>query len=208
MKRMSVVVGVLLLTAVDAGAQPARDARISLALSGGVASVPDALGEQCGRNGGGSGGLEASGAVLFRPWRWTVLQADVRSAHRAFPSGCTLVGYPIDTAYAVTGRRMPLNTSTFRAGVETPLGLPLVRATAGIGRVWGSPALPVTMFGVAVGTRGKHVRVVLEAERLRARVKAEEVHNDFTFGAVVQRIPIVVHPVWHSARLGVEIPLR
>jgi hypothetical protein len=196
----------LLITGGEVGAQEARDPRVGLALSGGVATVPDALGAQCGRNGGGSGGgLEASGAVIVRPWRWLVVQGDARTVPALAPSGCTLVRYQIDTSYAGSGRRAPLTTSTLRVGLETPRGLPLLRATAGVGSVWGAPTLPITVLGVAAGTRGRYVRFLVEAERLRTRAQAEEVRTDF--GHPERRRPIVVHPVWHAVRLGVEVPL-
>jgi hypothetical protein len=201
----AVVAGLLVMGA-EIGAQEVRDPRVGLAVSGGVASVPDALGAQCGRNGGGSGGgVEASGAVVVRPWRWMIVQGDTRVVQQLVPNGCTLVLFALDTSYAASGRREPFTTSTLRAGVETPRGMPLVRATAGIGRVWGSPTLPVTMLGVAAGTRGRRVRFLVEAERLQTRVPAEEVRNDFPQPA--RRRPIVVRPVWHSVRLGVELPL-
>ena len=200
------LVAALLVTGVEVAAQDARDPRVGLALSGGVATIPGAFGAQCGRNGGGGGvGVEASGAVVARPWRWVIAQADARAVPRLVGGDCTLVLYSIDTAYAVSDRRNPLATSTLRVGVETPQGMPLVRATAGIGRVWGSPTLPVTIFGIAVGTRGRHVRFVVEAERFRTRVHAEEVLNDFQQPG--RRRPIAVHPVWHSVRFGVEVPL-
>ena len=195
----------LLVTGVEVAAQEVRDPRVGLALSGGVATIPGALAGQCGQNGGGGGeGVEASGAIVLRPWRWVVAQVDARAVPRLVGGDCTAMLFRIDTSYAARDRRDPLATSTVRLGVETPQGMPLVRATAGIGLVWGSPALPVTMFGIAVGTRGRRVRFVAEVERLRTRVHAEEVLNDFQPG---RRRPIDVYPVWHSVRLGVEVPL-
>jgi hypothetical protein len=207
MRRASfAVVAGLLIMGAEIGAQEARDPRVGLALLGGVASVPDALGAQCGRNGGGSGGgVEGSAAVVVRPWRWMIVQGDTRVAQQLVPNGCTLVLFAVDTSYEASGRREPFATSTLRLGVETPRGMPLVRATAGIGRVWGSPTLPVAMLGVAAGTRGRRLRFLVEAERLQTRVPAEEVLNDFPQSE--RRRPIVVRPVWHSVRLGVEVPL-
>ena len=49
------------------------------------------------------------------------------------------------------------------------------------------------------------MRFVAEVERLQTRVHAEEVLNDFQQSK--RRRPIEVHPVWHSVRLGVEVPL-
>ena len=135
-----VLVAALLVTGVEVEAQEALDRRVGLALSAGVATIPGALGAQCGRNGGGGGmGVEASGAVVVRPWRWVVAQADARAVPRLVGGDCTLVLYAVDTSYAPSDRRDPLATSTLRVGVETPQGMPLVRATAGIGMVWGSP---------------------------------------------------------------------
>lgn len=204
----AVVVGALLagMCGVTAGAQEVQVPRVGLVLSGGGVTIPDALGAQCGRNGGGNAaGLEVSGAVVVRPWRWVVLQADARAAAGLPLTGCNAVLFSFDTSYASIGQREPLATSTFRVGVETPRTLPLLRMTAGIGRVWGSPALPLTVFGLATGTRGRRMRVVLELEQMRARVDAEEVTNDFE--TVERRRPIVVRPVWYSVRFGVEIPL-
>jgi hypothetical protein len=188
-------------------AQQRQDRRVALAITAGMSTIPDAFGVQCGRNGSGNGGgPEGSGALVVRPWRWLVLQGDLRVAKRIVPTGCDLVGFDVDTTYNATDRREPFAISTAQVGIETPVTMPLLRATAGMGVLFGSPMHPVTVFGVAAGTRGQNLRLLVTLERMQSRADATEV-TGFPRQSATSR-PIVVRPSWHAVRIGVEVPLR
>jgi hypothetical protein len=188
-------------------AQAVRDGRVSLTIGGGVANIPEPLGAQCGRNGGTVGtGYDLAGGVLLRPRRHLIVQADVRTLRHYGGYDCTVVGFSFDTSYAPTGARTPLYSSTLRVGLENSAAQPLlVRATAGIGRVWGSPTLPASVLGVTLATRNTTRRLFFEIERQRVRVKANQVRV-ITRDSVVLT-PIVVPTSLVTFRVGVEIPL-
>jgi hypothetical protein len=136
---------------------------------------------------------------LRRPW---VLQADARLAH-PLGGGCFLVGRSVDTSFEARTSRDPFSTSAIRVGVETPMSMPLVRLTAGIGALWGGPTLPYAVLGVAFATRGPRKRFLIEAERLQTRVHAEEVHHGVSGGTLLSW-PIRVSPSTYTVRLGME----
>lgn len=191
-------------------AQPRADHQVpgvSVAITAGPVGLPDALGAQCGSeaNGAGGVGLEGGVALLARPARWLVLQLDGRAANQA-PLGCTDIGVPADTVYARDLRRDPLPTATARVGIETPPGLPLARLTAGVGGVWGGRRLPLTVIGVAVGTRGRRVGFLLEAERYSTRVDARErvFHWETDGPTTVERL-VSLRPTAYAVRVGVEL---
>jgi hypothetical protein len=190
-------------------AQRTFDAPFSVIGTVGPMVIPDVYSTQCGRNGsGGNGAIDAGVATVVRPWRRVIVQADLRTAAYTLPLGCNLVGFEVDTAYAMTDRRHPFTTSTVRVGVETPSSIPvLLRLTAGVGRVWGSPARPLTVAGMALATRGR-VRIVAELDRYNSRADAVEVRTSFTGDRMTTRRPIVIRPRWFVGRMGVEIPLR
>src|SRR5262245_28518121 len=214
--RPSVIGGILLCAIIvlpgKSSAQRPRDARASLVFAGGVAQLPDALSRQCGTaiNGAGAdSGPEVGAGFFFRPLRWMVVLADTRMATRfPIPTGCYLVGPPVDTNFS---RQVSLfATSTLRVGVEAPLGetslgAPLVRLSVGSGFVWGSPLLPLTVLNAGWSTRGEGKRFFAEIERAQTRLRATEVHNFPTPGFTQ---PIVLHPVVYTVRAGIEIPLR
>lgn len=200
------LVAALVVCANVAEAQKGRDRRAAIAITGGLTSIPDELGAQCGRNGGDGGGPEANGALVIRPWRLLVVQGDLRAAVRVAPSGCTLIGFNVDTTYNAEDRRDLFATSTVQVGIETPANLPLLRATAGMGVLWGGPMRPVAVVGVAAGTRGQNMRLLLTVERMQSRVDATEVVGFPRLDANSR--PIVVRPSWYAVRVGVEVPLR
>lgn len=201
------VVGAL-LSASAVGAQSARDPRVGVVGTLGVVGIPDAFGPQCGRNGGGGGSpaLEAGATAHVRPWSVLVVSVDVHRVAAQMNVGCTLVLFPVDTAYDGSDRRDPFLVSTMRLGVETPLRFPLVRLSGGVGRVWGEPMRPVTTAGLAVGTRGR-VRVSGEVHAYRSRVDAQEVTTTFGVAGVRVRRPIVARPQWYAWRVSIEVPL-
>jgi hypothetical protein len=187
-------------------AQTTANDRMGLAITAGGSALPDALSTQCGSrvNGGGTGGLEISAAAVVRKHRWLVLQADSRAVVQLM-GGCYLVLPAVDTAYSADLVHHPFITSTMRIGLETPPNLPMFRATAGAGIVWGGHALPVQVLAVGAGSRGKRERFLIEVERTQTRVHAdEEYHSGPRIG---ERVPIVMYPSWISVRLGVELPL-
>jgi hypothetical protein len=209
----TVVDAILLCTLVvspsKSSAQLSRDARVNLVLAGGIARLPDALSRQCGtaiNSAGTDSGPEIGAGFLFRPLRWMVVLADTRMATRfPFPSGCYVIGPPVDTNFS---RQVGLfATSTLRVGVETPLapGAPLVRLTAGSGLVLGAPLLPLTVLTAGLSSGGEGKRFLVEIERAQTRLRATETYN-FATPSFTQ--PIVLHPVVHTVRAGVEIPLR
>jgi hypothetical protein len=189
-------------------AQTSREANFGIVFTGGIAALPDGLSSQCGShvNGGGGGGPEGGAALLLRLRRWIVLQMDTRVV-KQLEFGCYLVGVPVDTAYPATFRRDPLATTTARLGIETPAGFPLLRASVGAGVAWGGQPLPLGVLAIAWSTRGPRARFLIEAERAQTRVRAEERHHDFTNSAVDLSRSIVLRPVYHTVRIGVELPL-
>lgn len=202
------LMAVFLVFANVAGAQQTRDRRVALAVTGGLTSIPDGLGAQCGRNarGNSGGGPEGSAAVVVRPWRLMVVQGDLRVAKHMVPTGCDLIGFDLDTTYNADDRRDPFVTSTVQVGIETPANWPLLRATAGMGVLWGSSMRTVPVVGVAAGTRGQNLRLLVTAERMQTRVNATEVIGFPRLSASSR--PIVVRPSWYAVRVGVEMPLR
>jgi hypothetical protein len=145
--------------------------------------------------------------LLFRVRRWMVIHADTRVAHQ-LPFGCYLVGVPVDTSFAQGLHHDPFATSTLRGGVETPPGLPLFRATAGVGVAWGSQPLPLGVLAIAWSTRGEGMRFLIEGERAQTRVRAQEVHHNWATHEPDVARSIVLYPVVHTLRIGFEWPLR
>ena len=219
--RWSLVAGIhLCALVVLPGTSSAQAARDAVVFAGGIAHLPDAVSRQCGtkENGGSADdGLDAGAGLLFRLTGWIVVLADTRVAARfPNPRGCGLdqsiahvqVLVPVDTNFSRTGS--PFATSTLRVGVETPPGVPLVRVTVGPGLVWGGPLLPLTVLTAGWSTRGQGNRFFADFERAQIRLRATEVnYNSFT---VTPSWPptrsIVLHPVVHTVRLGIEVPLR
>jgi hypothetical protein len=203
---VGVVLCALVLSPSRSPAQGSRDARASVVLAGGIAQLPDAFSKQCGTAGNGAGtdgGLEAGAGLLFR-LRWLVVLADSRLATELpIPSGCYLALPAVDTSYSRRGS--PFVTSTVRVGVETPRGAPLVRLAVGSGVVWGGPPLPLAVFTAGWSTRGPGKRFFADFERAQTRLSATEAHN---FPAPSFTQPIVLRPVVHTVRAGIEIPLR
>ncbi len=182
-------------------AQQATAPHLALTTTLGGTGVPDAIGSKCGRNGGGkSAALEGSAGVVLRAWRLLVLQADARAAS-AVGTGCDLVLFEVDTSYASSGGGWPLASSTIRIGVETPASQPLVRLTAGLGRMLGANGQNFAVIGGALGTRGRN-HLLFEADFMHATIPATEVHESTTSRA------ITVRPNWMSFRLGMEWGLR
>jgi hypothetical protein len=212
MKRSFVVLSLTATTLIarpaSSRAQATATDRIGVALTAGGSALPDALGTQCGShvNAGGIGALEISAAALVRRRRWLVLQADTR-ALGPIPvgTGCAAVLPAVDTAYSAGSPHGAFITSTMRVGVETPPNLPVFRATAGAGVVWGRHPLPVEVLAVGLGSRGERGRFLIEVERAQARVHADTRYN--TGARAGERVPIVMHPSWVSVRLGIELPL-
>jgi hypothetical protein len=180
-----------------------------IAVTAGLASLPDGLSTNCGSRGepgGGGGGPEVGAALMRRMGRFLVLQADTRATADVINGlACEQVGALVDTVYAPNLQHHVLATSTLRAGVETPPGSPLLRLSAGVGAVWGSQLLPISTFAVGTGTRGAGRRFFVEFERLQTRLQGTEVHHGSAQPDV--RTAIVAHPVWHSLRCGIEWPL-
>jgi hypothetical protein len=191
-------------------AQQASEAHVSIVIAGGLTALPDALSTQCGSsvNGGGGGGLEGAVALLVRVRRWIVIQADTRMSDALALFGCEAVGVPVDTSYAAGLRHDLFATSTLRAGLETPPGLPLFRMTAGLGVAWGSQSLPLAVMAIGWSTRGQRARFLIEGERAQTRVRAEEVHRSWAAQQPGVTRPIVLYPAVHTFRMGVELPLR
>jgi hypothetical protein len=200
------------VTATTTRAQAARPERarlLSLAATGGLGGVPDALGSQCGnvRPSNSSVSLNGGVALLARPWRWFVLQADARVA-LPMANDCTDLGTPVSYDYPDDLERVPpVGTAAARIGVETPRSLPLVRATTGVGTVWGGRPLPLAVVGVAAGTRGKGARFLVELDHHWTRVDAvEHRFNPDPLGDRLTR-EVVLRPSWDVLRVGVEVPL-
>jgi hypothetical protein len=200
------------VTATTARAQAPRSDRarlLSLAATGGLGGVPDALASQCGnvRPSNSRVGVNGGVALLVRPGRWLVLQADARVAFSMFDD-CTDLGTPVSYDYADDLERVPVGTAAARIGAETPPGLPLVRATAGVGTVWGGRSLPLAVVGLAAGTRGKGARFLVELDHYWTRVDAvERRFNTDPLGAPRLTRDVVLRPSWDVVRVGVEVPL-
>lgn len=94
-----------------------------------------------------------------------------------------------------------------RLGVELPPGLPLFRVTAGAGVAWGGQPLPLGVLALGWSTRGRGARFLMEAERAYTRMRAQERHRDFANSQVNVLRPIVIHPAYHTVRVGLELPL-
>ncbi len=175
----------------------AEASRLSLTTTVGGTGIPDAIGAKCGRNGGGvAPALEGSAGVIARPWWRLVVQADARRA-RSPDIGCTLVLYSVDTSYTASGGGFPFMSATARVGVETPPSDALLRLTAGVGRLSGTPGRQFLVIGGAIGTRGRR-HALLEIDYMRASLPAAEVR----MGASPR--PITVQPHWVSVRVGME----
>lgn len=196
------------LAAALARAQQPSDPRVAVMLSGGLASLSDAVGAQCGNrgNGGGGGGPEFGLAVLSRIHRWLAVEADTR-ALKQLSVGCYAVGFQVDTTYARDLRRDPAASSTIRVALETPPGVPLFRATLGGGVIWGVRPIPLGVFSAAWSTRGQGTRFFAEVERQQIRVHAVERHHGWASQTPDVNVPIVIYPTSHTVRLGFEIPV-
>ena len=190
--------------ALAATAQSPGAHRAGIALTAGIAGLPDALSTQCGSkiNGDGAFGPEIGVAALVRPRRWLVVQADTRVATELPDFGCTLVLPSVDTTYAENVARDPLVTSTIRVGLEPATDFGLFRVTAGTGVSWGALRLPVAVFSIGWSTQGRRAQFLIEAEWMKTWVDALEVHHQANF-----TIPIRVSPTSHTGRIGVEFPL-
>jgi hypothetical protein len=189
-------------------ARPAQRRLLGLSLTAGATGVPKALITRCGSaNGGGALGLDGGAALLVRPWRSLVLQADLRVGRTVLRSDCTAIGVAVDTAYPAALHQNPYRSSIVRLGVETPRSWPLVRATAGVGRVWGNSSVPLTAVAIGAGSRGAGARFLVETERQWARVHAEERVYDWDTPRSIAVRPVVVRPVMTLVRVGFEFPL-
>ena len=180
LRSSALLLGLLAQAHVSAAQTPAMP-RAGMTTTFGITGFPDALGKQCGTAVNGKGvnvapDLNAGLVVRIRkPW---VVQVDNRLAYQMLSlSGCYAVLPAVDTVYDARMSRDLFGTTSIRFGVETPPSLPLVRFTAGIGTLWGSPVMPIGVFGLAVSTRGPHKRFLVEAERSTARVHADERHS-------------------------------
>jgi hypothetical protein len=202
----------LLANPSPSSAQRPMNERSGFAVTTGLSSLPDGLSTQCGTHGepgGGGGGPEVGAALMRRVSRFLVLQADARATGDVIEGvGCDQVGAFVDTAYAPNLHHHVLATSALRAGLETPPGTLLLRLTAGLGVVWGSEMPPVGVVAIGTGTRGPGTRFFVEFERSQTRLHATEVRQSAEPTQPDLRTAIVVHPVWHSLRLGIEWPLH
>ncbi|HEY0930752.1 MAG TPA: hypothetical protein VGE27_12600 [Gemmatimonas sp.] len=202
----AVVVGLMLVVS-EIGAQETARRRVGLGLTGAVTTLPDVFVSQCGvGNTGGGAGIAGAGALLFRPWNWIAMQADVSATLPTIKAGCVGLVSAVRIDYDHKDFIDPVFLSTARIGLETPPGLPLVRATIGAGYVLGGTQPPLTVWGFATGTRGQGKRLLIEWDRFRTRVNAAEVRSN---GLVdTSSTPMVVRPRWSALRIGVELPLK
>ena len=198
-------------------------ARWALGLAADIGGVSDAMAAQCGYGHGGSPMLGAGAALLFAPRSWLIMAGDLRMSGTLL-TGCKLsipaavyLGdnqweYPVYRDYRNVPTS-PLTRSAVRIGVQTPPGLPLLRATVGGGLLWSSTPAPFGAATVGIGSRGTHVRFYAEFEADVARVRVFETrtrfHVDSVRGPVVDSrttTPVVIHPRWGAMHIGVELP--
>ena len=164
--------------------------RWAVGLAVDVGQVPDALSLECGGTSDAVPSIGGGVAFLFRARQWLVVEADTRV--NAIPSGIgcgerapvpTPVG-PNEAVGAVTRdwHRVPtppLLRSAMRVGVETPPGLPLVRATVGSGLFWANTLTPFETAAMGIGTRGRWARLYAELETNISRVRVNDVRPVF-----------------------------
>jgi hypothetical protein len=163
-------------------------------------------------------------AVLFDPKPWLVVVSDLRMSGTPL-TGCSAV-LPVPVQIGPNQYegaafqdfrgvpKTPLTRSALRVGVQTPGGEPLVGAMLGGGLRWSRRPAPFGTATIGVGTRGSHIRFYAELEGDVARVRAIErrafYHADSGGGLVLDSrttTPVVLHPMWPAAQIGVEFPL-
>jgi hypothetical protein len=185
-------------------AQNPPDARARVAMTAGLATVPDGIsGDSCTPRGGI--GVELGATYLSASRSWFVMGGSARVVRQLSGGDCVEILRAVDTSYAESLHRDPVVATAARIGLETPSGYPLVRATANAGVVWGSPLFPALGFSVATGTRGRSVRLVVEFERWWTRVRGREITQAFPDGPEVR--DVVGYPHASSFRIGAEVPL-
>lgn len=196
---------------------------VSISLDAG--SYPDAFSTRCGTDKSVGAGLGMGLGAIARPRSGVILEAELRGSWMPDNFGCSdspgIAPIGQDTYESRPGFRydvgtpgMPLLRSLVRAGLETPVGLPLIRATVGAGVLWNGHPAPIGSLALGVGTRGRATRFYLEMERDISRARATETRNRYRAEANGDQTPLgstvvprVTHPSWTTLHLGVEMPV-
>lgn len=206
-RSLSSIMIALSLFSTTARGQSGGDNRSGLTVAFGVVDIPTATGGYCTFN---DRGMEGSGGLIVRPYKLWVVESDVHVATFG-ERVCLLNAGPtvsVDTAYYPIERvHHPFMTSTLRIGVETPARFPLFRVAAGGGVFLNGRSTPFGVVDGAWSTRGKHVRLVVAAERTWTHVAALERTFDFNNHAILATRPTKVSIVTNTVRVGFEIPL-